>query len=82
MSDGIITRVAAVGLALALSTLTLSTNLAAQESPLAPLRGTEFSLEDLNGFSVVFVMDGQSVSELQFHQPNGIFTATPIQAEE
>lgn len=44
---------------------------------LEPLRGTEFALEGLSGFTVVFVLDGDRVTEVQFHQPNGVFTAVP-----
>ncbi len=43
---------------------------------LVPLRGTEFALKGLAGFSAVFVVDPEGqVTELQFHQPNGVFTA-------
>jgi CubicO group peptidase (beta-lactamase class C family) len=50
---------------------------------LLPSRGTEFDIKGLQGFGVVFVLDGSGkVTELQFHQPNGIFTAKPQETEE
>jgi CubicO group peptidase (beta-lactamase class C family) len=46
---------------------------------LVPKRGTEFLLKGLTGFSVVFTLtaDG-TVTEAQFRQPNGVFTAKRI----
>jgi CubicO group peptidase (beta-lactamase class C family) len=43
---------------------------------LVPHRGTTFNLKGLSGFSVRFVLDeGGKVSEAQFIQPNGVFSA-------
>jgi hypothetical protein len=46
---------------------------------LVPKRGTEFTLKGLTGFSIVFTLlaDG-TVTEAQFRQPNGVFTAKRI----
>lgn len=48
---------------------------------LEPIRGTEFGLKGLTGFKVVFVLDGSDVTEILFHQPNGVFPARPKQEE-
>lgn len=46
---------------------------------LVPKRGTEFLLKGVTGFSVAFTMaeDG-TVTDAQFRQPNGVFTAKRI----
>lgn len=46
---------------------------------LRPYRGTEFMFKDLDGFAVEFTMDGDKVKEMIIKQPNGIFTAKPVE---
>jgi CubicO group peptidase (beta-lactamase class C family) len=48
---------------------------------LEPIRETEFGLKGLTGFSLVFILDGGSVKEIEVRQPNGVFTAIPKREE-
>lgn len=45
------------------------------EYTLVPAKENSFDLKDLKGYSVMFNMDGDKVSEIQFNQPNGVFKA-------
>lgn len=43
---------------------------------LVPYKGTEFTIKTLKGFSVKFNLDASGkVTEMESHQPNGVFTA-------
>ena len=43
---------------------------------LVPMKGTEFGLKGLDGYSVEFIRDAAgAVTEIVFHQPNGTFSA-------
>ena len=43
---------------------------------LVPYKGTDFTIKNLKGFSIKFIMDESgTVTELESHQPNGVFTA-------
>ena len=44
---------------------------------LEPVRDGEFRFAALSGFSLVFVMDGDQVVEIEVRQPDGVYTATP-----
>ena len=45
---------------------------------LAPYKENEFNFADLSGFSTVFKVEDGVATELAFHQPNGVFTATRV----
>lgn len=46
---------------------------------LIPEKGSTFQLKGLTGFSVCFIEEGEQIKEIQFHQPNGVFTAARIE---
>lgn len=48
---------------------------------LTPVADTTFALGDMTGFSVTFVEEDDRIVAVRFNQPNGVFTATRVDAE-
>lgn len=49
---------------------------------LEPYQGTTFQIKGMTGFSFEFIQENGSVKELKISQPNGMFTAPKVIAEE